>query len=428
MPLTLGLSGLDPATDSALQSAFRAANTRLGGHWRLVPEESADYVIVDMDTMYGPMNWLRLHGAGKTVIALTVSMRTQTDYLLNRPFDAMALAKVLTEIAVRTGVPQPAAAPRPAAPAPAASAPPPHPPHAPAPAAPSVAPAAPRTAVAPPPAPPVAPPLPPPAPRVAASASPASAPPVMAMPPIPRTAVPPPMAPVAPTAPPQRVPPPAPQTPEARPAAPPPAAAAVPPPPRPIAASLVAPATPQAPAGAPLLDWLVSGHLNGRLRLQVGADPLLIDADERIYHGPTALRPIIPYFERRCVPTDFQRVDAAAWAAETQPLGKAMPLARLVWFGSLLAGHGSVIGGDHPSRRYRMLKWPQVEREYPKHFRIATVMMRAPSTLAEIAEHSGLPPGDIADFINASLATGFAEIDGDPGNRPGGLFDRLRGR
>jgi hypothetical protein len=79
-----------------------------------------------------------------------------------------------------------------------------------------------------------------------------------------------------------------------------------------------------------------------------------------------------------------------------------------------------------------MTKWPQTEREYPKHFRIATVMMKAPASLGEIAEASGVTEAEVADFINANLATGFAEPEGDPTPvepaKSGGLFGRLRGR
>ena len=70
MSPTLGMTGMDPATESALRSAFEQANARLQGRWRLVPEADADYVAVDMDSMYGPMSWLRLHAAGKQVIGV----------------------------------------------------------------------------------------------------------------------------------------------------------------------------------------------------------------------------------------------------------------------------------------------------------------------------------------------------------------------
>ena len=70
---------------------------------------------------------------------------------------------------------------------------------------------------------------------------------------------------------------------------------------------------------------------------------------------------------------------------------------------------------------------------FPKHFRIATAMMKGPATLQEIAEASGVPVSDVADFINANLATGFAEPWSEPAPEPTdagkpGLFGRLRGR
>ena len=106
----------------------------------------------------------------------------------------------------------------------------------------------------------------------------------------------------------------------------------------------------------------------------------------------------------------------------------AQPLARLQWLGGLLSGEAA-------DGRYLLKKWPQTEREYPKHFRIATVMMKGPASVAEIAEASGVAPEEVAGFINAHLATGHAEaVAGEPSppheppSKPSGLFGRMRGR
>ncbi|MGN6152037.1 MAG: hypothetical protein ACTHOH_08525, partial [Lysobacteraceae bacterium] len=148
MALTLGLTGMDQGTESEVRAAFAHAVRRVRG-WSLLSENDADYVIVDMDSMYGPMSWLRLHAAGKQVIGLTAAPRTQADYRLPRPFDVDALTVLLSEIGgVIEEEPAPPPTPPVAPPPPARVAPAPVP--APAPAAPPV--------TAPPVAPPIAPP------------------------------------------------------------------------------------------------------------------------------------------------------------------------------------------------------------------------------------------------------------------------------
>src|SRR5690606_4298353 len=63
----------------------------------------ADHVVVDMDSMYGPMSWLRLHAAGRKVIGLTSAPRTQTDYRLGRPFDTDQMVELLVAVAQGAG-------------------------------------------------------------------------------------------------------------------------------------------------------------------------------------------------------------------------------------------------------------------------------------------------------------------------------------
>ncbi|ALN84972.1 hypothetical protein LC55x_1684 [Lysobacter capsici] len=382
---------MDPATESALQTAFKVANAQLGGHWSLVPEQQADFVVVDMDSMYGPMSWLRLHASGKSVIALTAAQRTQADHLLAHPFSADSMATLLGEIATLSG--HAIAKPAPAA-APTAIEIPKQPRTDPTAALPDVVVDLLETDLAQ-------------AKAAAQQATPApvAAPPAEAV--VPAPAAPAPVAP-APVA--------------AAPAAPVAAAPAV-----------ANPAVPSITArGDGLLDWLVAGRLRGLLRVGSGEERLLIDADQRKYHGPAALKPLAGLFDRGFAPSEFELLPAAQWDSAAAQLGAPMPLARLVWFGNLLAGHGRLAPGYDPQRRYRMTKWPQTEREYPKHFRIATVMMKAPSTVTEIAEASGVTEAEVADFINANLATGFAEAEGDPTPaepaKSGGLFGRLRGR
>jgi hypothetical protein len=373
MSQTIGLAGMDPATEAALKAAFLEANERLAGRWELLPETQADHIVVDMDSMYGPMSWLRLHASGKRVIGLTSALRTQTDFRLGRPFSADALADLLREIdGDATATPSQTAD---AAPGIAA-------------AAPAQTPAAPAPEV-------VAP-----APQV------------------------PPAAPTADMAAPM---PASPQTPEPQATAAPPTA------PGPDVAVPPAPVAPAAPTT--LLGWLTSGALRGRLRYRRPSGPtLLIDADTPAYHGPTALKPLAQYFEGEVAREDLEPVDDATWAQESAGAGAPQPLARLIWLGALVSGKGTLLPGHDPEARYQLNRWPQTEREFPRHFRIATAMMKGPAKLADVAAASGIALDDIIDFVNANLATGVAEAVPEQPPEPatparsGGLLGRLRGR
>ncbi len=393
MPLTFGLTGMDPATESSLKTAFTEANARGGNRWQLLPESEADFVVVDMDSMYGPMSWLRLHAADKRVIGLTSVARTQTDFRLERPFDSTSVAALLQELAgAASGA---AVGSEPASQAPLASE---HPSPSPA----GMTPAPQRQDLLPEELPPVigeeisAPALA----SVAASVE-----AVVALDPRePPSAAAGQIVPAAPTLQPHV-------------------------PAQPVAA--IAPAIPVEPRT--LAEWLLSGRLGGHLRFVRGGTPLLIDAVQRHFHGPATLKALAEHFAGAVTLADFAPLDEATWASQSAALGEAQPLSRLVWFGGLLAGKGSLTEGYDPESRYRLLKWPQTEREFPRHFRIATAMMKGPATLTEIGEASGVPLTDVTDFVNASLATRFAEpyVEPEPEVEPpksGGLFGRLRGR
>ena len=202
--------------------------------------------------------------------------------------------------------------------------------------------------------------------------------------------------------------------------------------PVPQAPAAAAEATPTEPAvapppssGASLIDWLRPGALSGRARLQRGtAPPLFIDFAGRQYYGPGTLKPLSPYFEAPIAMREFEQLDEPGWQTATGALGEPQSMTRLLWLGGLLAGGGHLMPGLDPAGRYILNKWPQTEREYPRHFRIATAMMKGPQTIEEIAAASGSSAADVADFINANLATGFAEPVQGGG---GGLLGRLRG-
>lgn len=375
MALTLGTTGMDAATESDVRAAFQAANAELGGGWTLVAGDDADFVVVDLDSLYGPMSWLRLHSTGRKVIGLTRVERSGTDYRLSHPVTADGLLEVMRAIAAGTGAPVSQDAPIPApqpAPEPAIDAPPP-----------ACTPAPSPMDVLPP--------------AEAVHADPTETAPDEA----------PDEAPVI-------------------------AHAAVGPEPEPLTQPGPEPAAPDRPLHA----WLSGNDFAQPIRVQRGDGPaVLLDPVSRTWHGPLALKALAPYFDGTWQREDFAELDAAQFAAEGAELGAAQPLSRLLWAAGLASGKGALQPGLDPDGEYQLRKWPQTEREYPKHFRIATAMMKGPATVAQVAEASGVSREEVCDFVNANLATGFAEFvpppapePDAPAPKPSGLFGRIRGR
>lgn len=347
---TICFTGMDAAEGDKLKAMFADANRRVGEAWTLIGDTDADMLVVDVDSMYGHMTWLKVHNSGRVVVALTSSNKSDADYVLKRPVTADALAELLGQhagvgVAPATARPVSAPAPEPA----------------PAPAAPTPA-----------PAPVAAAPLPTPAP--------------------------------APTP----VPAPAPA-----------------PPPEPIAP----------PRDPVLADYLQPGALPGPVRYRLDdAPPLVLDPQSRTYLGPATLKAFAPYGKAVIRKDDWSAVTPHELERLKTELGGVQPMARLQWLAALVGFDGKIAPGYDPNQKYKLTKWPQIEREYPKHYRIATTMMKGPMLLTEIAEGSGATLAEVTDFVNANLATGFAEMDAPPPSpdaatqqAKGGLLGRLRG-
>lgn len=180
-----------------------------------------------------------------------------------------------------------------------------------------------------------------------------------------------------------------------------------------------------------LFELLQPGVLQQPVRLQRGTAPvLIIDPATRSYLGASTLKPYADYVKSTIRDSELKPVAAAELQRLEGELGAPQPIQRLLWLAALHAGEGQVIGFE-PGARFRLGKWPQIEREYPKHFRIATVMMKGPASVEEIAAASGASREEVCDLLNAYLTTGFAEPEQAPvstaetaGNS---LLNRLRG-
>jgi len=347
---TLCITGFSKEEAASLQSQFEQANARLSNNRSIAPEGEADVLVIDMDSMYGHMSWLKGHSSGKVTVGVTVGNRAETDHVLTKPVDTEAFARLLGELSGKS----PGAAPAPR-PIPAAVAPEP---------------------VAPRPAPPAPAAAPAPAPAPAAPVNPRTTGSMPAMP----------ADPVRTTG-----------SMKAMPA-------------DPVRTTGQMPAMPPAPPADPMLDYyLKPGVLLGPVKAQLPGAPLLVlDPATQTYAGGSSLKVFLPYAEAVLRDGDFTHIDGVELANHVKQLGGSQPWGRLAWLAGLAGGKGKVFPGVNPNAKFKLIKWPQSEREFPKHFRIATVMMKGPALLTEIADQSGASLAEVTDFVNANLATGYA--------------------
>jgi len=351
------LSGFGRDDEHLFRELFKSA--AIPG-WQLGAEADASALLIDFDSMYGQMAWLQSQGSGRPIVALTVALRADTDFLLQRPATAASLREMLGQVAaVLDGS---AERRPPGSPAIAAAAP----------AAPS------ETIEAP-----------------ASTASVATAAPAAPA----RTEV---AKPVSSTA---------------------------------VTAEHPAADVPVAtPRARRLVDFLQPGALPGPVRLR-GAEPaLLVDTIAGNYAGGTALKPLMEHARRDIAAGDWEPVTPAEYTRMQAELGGVQPLSRLRWLAALVGFDGALDPALAGATRFKLNKWPQSEREFPKHFRIATALLKQPGSLDDLATASGANAAEVADFINACHTLGIIDAEGaaggggstDPGK--GGLMSRLRGR
>lgn len=176
-----------------------------------------------------------------------------------------------------------------------------------------------------------------------------------------------------------------------------------------------APAAAEAPAQTPqlrpsantLADFLLGDNLEQPAMLaRAGLPALVVDPSGDRYYGGLTLKPLLPYCQGRIERAEWKSVPEKELNA-LRGGGSGLPLLRLIWLYTLGTSNGvALLPGLDANVRYKLLKWPQIEREFPKHFRIATAMMKAPTLLAEVADFAGASINEVFDFVNAYTAIG----------------------
>lgn len=217
----------------------------------------------------------------------------------------------------------------------------------------------------------------------------------------------------------------------------------------PLAAAAAAPPTAEgtAPAATPdertlapsaealsLVEYFSPAVLPQPSRLALRDAPALtVDVAADCYYGPLTLKPLLPYCMGDIARDAWEPVSAAVMQG-LRSAGGGQPLARLVWLQALASSNGQLLPGLDLNARYKLARWPLIEREYPRHFRIATIMIKGPATLTEIADQSGAALADVIDFVNAYSVSGFVESEPTASAPPmatpaaSGLLARLRAR
>ena len=352
---TIAVTGASEQDAARIAALLEKHRHRLSTSWTNAEASDADLLVVDVESMYGQMDWLRARSSGRLVIAYTsASEPLEPEFSLRKPVVSGDLVALLNRIGDDLGSGK-AEARAPMTPANAAT-------------------------------------YEQPTLRMVAAAAPANeavAPALAAD-----------EAPVAASAP-----------------------------------ALSAPALANAkPAKTEtyLLDALldVLDASEGPVRLvHEGLPSIVLDPKHQRWYSAVSLKPLGGWSKLPLRREDLLHLDAGEFAQATGIMA-AQPYARLVWLTRLARGEGELDAGLPADARYRLTRWPQVEREFPKHFRIATAMMSGTGTIDEIAAQSRAGVADVVDFINAYNALGYVECEAmlpvtSPGDRSG-LLERVR--
>lgn len=134
---------------------------------------------------------------------------------------------------------------------------------------------------------------------------------------------------------------------------------------------------------------------------------LVVDPERNVYYfESTSLKPLSALLQQSAATWMPVYSEAMNTARAAYP---AQPLERLRWYAGLIATPGILSRKLSRTERYRLSGWPETEREFPKHFRIAKVMLQDAATADEITAASGMSYEEVVDYINASSAAGRLE-------------------
>ena len=96
MAYKIALVGASQDEENEFRQLLGTAAQRLRQSWEVSNERDADLVVVDVDSVFGHMAWLKASAAGKRTAAFTGrDSARESDLLLGRPLSQEGLVKLL---------------------------------------------------------------------------------------------------------------------------------------------------------------------------------------------------------------------------------------------------------------------------------------------------------------------------------------------
>lgn len=193
--------------------------------------------------------------------------------------------------------------------------------------------------------------------------------------------------------------------------------------PAPIVPEAAAEIGPVNAAEALVLDAFANARkLTGADGAELIVDPVL----KTYYSESSALKPLAALLQQpadRWIPVYTEALNA------TRAAYPAQPLERLRWYAGLVATPGILARRLQRGERYRLRRWPETEREFPRHFRIAHTMLKDAASIDAIAHASGVSRAEVVDYVNASHAANRLEVSAGPdANAPAPVADHASRR
>lgn len=148
---------------------------------------------------------------------------------------------------------------------------------------------------------------------------------------------------------------------------------------------------------AALRDLLHPGAGALRYRISCGGSPsLTLAPKDRTYSWPHGIELLDQFLTQ---PVTVERAADEPAAIDVRPLDE------LLWFVGSRSGHGEALPWVELNEPYQLLRWPSMAalRGVPGWPRLAALWFARPSTLRDMLIISGLPRGEVIDFLNACL-------------------------